>query len=160
MKDGRMKLWDSHCEIVNHDKETNTLEFSKPLALAYLHPECAKKYFVNKEQQTSQNSIRIKKLLRNLDKICLDPMGELANAELLKQRGIERNYNSDNFQSANDNSKPSYDIHKKWLKEVHEVEIEGEKIELGDYSATSVGSLGYQEVKEALRQEIEQNPVE
>jgi len=87
-------------------------------------------------------------------------MGELADAELLKQKGTEKNYNTNNYANIKDKSKPSYDNYEKWLKKVHTVEIEGEKIWLSDYSSTSIGSLGYQEVKKALMQEIKQNPSE
>ena len=63
-----------------------------PNILGYFHPECAKKYFANKEQPSeNNNSQRIKeKILRNLDKICLDPMGELANAENAELKDISR----------------------------------------------------------------------
>ncbi|CAG8655140.1 5674_t:CDS:2 [Racocetra persica] len=60
--------------------------------IAYFHPECAKKYFAGKEQ-SNENNVRIKeKLLRNLDKICLDPDGYLANNEYLKTDEAEEEY--------------------------------------------------------------------
>ncbi|CAG8658055.1 1976_t:CDS:2 [Ambispora leptoticha] len=66
---------------------------SNPNIIAYFHPECAKKYFAGKEQPQENNNSRIKeKLLRNLDKICLDPFGYLANNEYLKTDGAEEEY--------------------------------------------------------------------
>jgi len=47
---------------------------------------------VNKEP-LSEKTIRIKeKLLRNLDKISLDPIGYLADAEIVKSNEVEVNY--------------------------------------------------------------------
>ncbi|CAG8686904.1 7220_t:CDS:2, partial [Ambispora gerdemannii] len=85
--------------------------------IGYFHPNCAKKYFVDKEQ-TSENNIRIKeKLLRNLDKISLNPIGYLANAEIVKG-DIEKDYYKGDANSESINAK------------IHKVEIEGEEMDL------------------------------
>jgi len=135
-KNGRMELWDG-------EKTDNRPD---PKIIAYFHPECAKKYFADKEQP-SENNIQIKeKLLRNLDKICLDPMGDLANAELLKQENAEWYYKKGNYGSGGSIGE--------WINKAHHVEIENEEIDLDNIFP---GLDGYYEVKKALIEEIKQN---
>ncbi|CAG8705371.1 6509_t:CDS:2 [Ambispora leptoticha] len=80
----------------NAGRKTKVKNFNdepNPNIIAYFHPECAKKYFAGKEQPQENNNSRIKeKLLRNLDKICLDPDGYLANNEYLKTDEAEEEY--------------------------------------------------------------------
>src|SRR4051812_1312943 len=45
------------------------------------------------EKNDNQLSLVGKKLLLNLDKISLDPIGYLANAEIVKGNEVEENYN-------------------------------------------------------------------
>ncbi|CAI2165513.1 2661_t:CDS:2 [Funneliformis geosporum] len=91
-------------------------------------------YFCEKNTQIKE------KLLRNLDKICLDPLGELANAELLKSDQAIKNYDLSNL---ND--------YKAWLKKVHSLEIEGEEIFLEN--SIPIGSYDYQVIKRAFNGE-------
>ncbi|MCE8162895.1 MAG: hypothetical protein I3273_00985 [Candidatus Moeniiplasma glomeromycotorum] len=125
-----------------------TSDGSRPNIIAYLHPECAKKYFAGQEQPSQNEVFRLKeKLLRNLDKICIDPIGYLVNAELLKKDSTVLLYNKGICGS---------DI-SKWKElesKVQKVEIEGEIIDLE--IAVNASDL-YEEIKKALVNEIKEN---
>jgi hypothetical protein len=84
-ENGRLLLW---------DEKTIGKEFGQDSkVIGYFHPECAKKYFADKKQPNQNDNSRIKeKLLRNLDKLCLDPNGYLANNEYLKTDQAEEEY--------------------------------------------------------------------
>ena len=140
-KNGRMELWD-------REKTDNRPD---PKIIAYFHPECAKKHFADKKQPNQNNTLIKEKLLRNLDKICLDPRCDLANSEALKQKGAEKNY------GVKINSE-----WKEWTKKAYKVEIEGEEIELNSdkEAAIIIGSYEQREIKKALMKEIKQNPSE
>jgi hypothetical protein len=91
------------------------------------------------------------KILRNLDKVCLDPMGEIANAEKLKEgRSDILNY----YQ------KGTYENNLEGLltTTAYQVEIEGEKIDLTQF--VNGHWEDYLEIKHALVNEIKQNPGE
>ena len=84
----------------------------------------------------------LKKVLRNLDKICLDPMGDLSNAELMKNLI---------YRDATD-----YWYSKKPRPEgISIVEIEGEKISLDQFKGDD-----YQEIRQAIINEIKKNSQE
>jgi hypothetical protein len=81
------------------------------------------------------------KLLRNLDKICLDPIGYLANAELVKNSDIENDF---------------YTNTPKWTEfseKLYKIEIEGKEIDLRKVKWEDTRA-----VKNALISEIKQNP--
>jgi hypothetical protein len=88
------------------------------------------------------------KILRNLDKICLDPTGELTNTEILKnddadyylKKGVYGSYSSE---------------WKEWWDKAKQIEIDGVKIDLEQLSLED-----YYEIKNALIREIKQNPAE
>ncbi|KLL02337.1 MAG: hypothetical protein MRERC_2c067 [Mycoplasmataceae bacterium RC_NB112A] len=133
-ENGRFLLW---------DKNTVGKDFGQLSKLAaYLHPECAKKYFANKEQPDQNEILRLKeKLLRNLDKVCLGPIGWLANAEVVKGDIVEKEFFKGSSQW------------KKIEAKIHKVEIEGEEINL-----TYLEGEIKKEIRQALIQEIKQNP--
>ncbi|CAG8456813.1 27248_t:CDS:2 [Gigaspora margarita] len=117
-----------------------SMKFSKPFALVHFHPECAEKYFADKEQPNESSSRIKEKILRNLDKISLDPTGYLANAEIVKG-DIEKDYDGEEKQS-------------ELQAKIRQVEIEGEEINL-------LFGLKYkdrQAIKQAIIAEIKQNP--
>ncbi|CFW93445.1 protein of unknown function [endosymbiont DhMRE of Dentiscutata heterogama] len=142
-ENGRMLLW---------NEKTIGKEFGQDSkVIAYFHPECAKKYFAGKEP-SNENNVRIKeKLLRNLDKLCLDPDGYLANNEYLKTDEAEEEYQK-TF---------NLPYQREWKNRYLKITIEGEEIDLYDFDNAS---SEYYEVKRELvkkiKQEIEQNPSE
>jgi len=128
-KNGRMKLWDG--EKISNEPSPNVI--------AYFHPHCAKKYFANKDQPNKSNNSPIKeKLLRNLDKICLGPIGWLANAEIVKREDIGK-------------ENPGW--FEKLESKIHKVEIENEEINL-----TYLEGKIKKEIRKAIINEIKQNP--
>jgi hypothetical protein len=141
-ENGRMWLW---------NEKTVGKEFGQDSkVIGYFHPECAKKHFVGKEQSSEKNARIKEKLLRNLDKICLDPLGDLANAELLEDKEIENKYYwKPNYKSSE---------HKKIADQIYKVEIEGEEVDLE--KLFFAGSENYYELKRAIIAEIKQNPQE
>src|ERR1044072_2178985 len=106
---------------------------SKKLLVLFLR--LAKNNFIMK------NALK-EKLLRNLDKICLDPMGDFANAELMKNL-IYRNA-TDYYYS----KKPK-------PEGIEEVEIEGEKINLDQFKGDD-----YQEIRQAIINESKKSSQE
>ncbi|CAG8448118.1 802_t:CDS:2 [Racocetra fulgida] len=64
-ENGRMKLFDGEKDIGG----------PSPNVVGYFHPECAKKYFTNKEQPNVNNARIKEKLLRNLDINMFRPHG-------------------------------------------------------------------------------------
>ncbi|CAG8670267.1 12883_t:CDS:2, partial [Racocetra persica] len=100
-----------------------------PNIISYFHPECAKKYFADKAQP-NENNVRIKeKLLRNLDKICLDPYGYLANNECLKTDEAEEEYQK-TFNLPNEYFEVKRELVKKIKQEIKQNPFEW-KIEWG-----------------------------
>ena len=122
-----------------------------PNIIAHFHPECAKKYFADKEQ-ANENNVRIKeKLLRNLDKLCFDPGSYLANNEYLKTDQAEEEYQK-TF---------NLPYQRDWKNRYLKIVIDGEEISLYDWDNTC---SEYYEVKRELikkiKSEIKQNPSE
>ncbi|WP_322632045.1 hypothetical protein [endosymbiont DhMRE of Dentiscutata heterogama] len=92
------------------------------------------------------------KILRNLDKICLDPMGDLANTELLKNRSYQNatDYYFRTYQD--DETNPKWKTEPKW-EEVRKIEVEGKKIDLDQFQKGD----DFQEIRTALINEIKEN---
>ncbi|KLL05055.1 MAG: hypothetical protein MRERV_6c034 [Mycoplasmataceae bacterium RV_VA103A] len=122
-----------------------------PNIISYFHPECAKKYFADKAQP-NENNVRIKeKLLRNLDKICLDPYGYLANNECLKTDEAEEEYQK-TF---------NLPYQREWKNRYLKIIIDGEEIDLYDFdNASNEYYEAKRELVKKIKQEIKQNPFE
>ncbi|MCE8164141.1 MAG: hypothetical protein I3273_04460 [Candidatus Moeniiplasma glomeromycotorum] len=84
------------------------------------------------------------KILRNLDKICLDPIGYLADAEIIKGSEVEENYNGGKVNNSGWNA---------WNDKVHQVEVGGEKINL-----TKLSRADKLAVRKAIIASIKTNP--
>ena len=142
-ENGRMWLW---------NKKTVGKDFGQESkVIGYFHPHCAKRHFADKNQPNQNDNSRLKeKLLRNLDKLCLDPEGYLANNEYLKTDGADKEYHQQ-FNSNTNN----------WIDRYLKITIEGEEINLEKWDNYCEE---YYEVKRELikkiKQEIKQNPSE
>lgn len=109
-----------------------------------LHKEFHKGHRKQEKKDSKLNSLKLDKLLRNLDKICFDPIGYLANAELLKNDEVVLLYNKGICGS----DRPEW---KELETKVYQVEIENEIINLQELS------VGFEEIREAFIAEIRQN---
>lgn len=116
----------------------------------YSHEEYKEFKEISKQQPTSSDSSTKnlkEKILRNLDKICIDPYGNLANTEVMKQEGADKF-----FAKGVDEDSSEF---KEWREKVWKIEVNGEvldleKLELEDFF----------DIKEELIQQIKQNPHE
>jgi hypothetical protein len=81
-------------------------------------------------------------VLNNIEKVCLDPQGEIANAELLKNQTYadEQDYT----RYINENPQQS--------EKFHTLNIQGENAEL------SLGQISKTVIKAAIINDIKQNP--
>lgn len=116
----------------------------------YSHEEYKEFKEIPKQQPTSSDSSTKnlkEKILSNLDKICIDSHGNLANAEVMKQEEANKFF----AKEVDENSSEF----KEWREKVWKIEVNGEaldleKLELEDFF----------NIKEELIQQIKQNPHE
>ncbi|CAI2192120.1 4244_t:CDS:2 [Funneliformis geosporum] len=127
-------LWWCKEKLNNLGLEKEGIKASEMCAVCQKIAFRKEEYFADKEQPNEKNTQIKEKLLRNLDKICIEQTGHLANAELLK------------------NDKENEYFFRKGIY----VEIEGEEINLEELSKRDYGT--YQKIGEALIKEIKDSP--